>query len=101
MSLSKLLRQKRVVANVVARNNAKSELLRIAGELKKEGFNYLVFSDSCLHLQRTAKGIQDVIYLELTNNKVFFSKYRYGRETKLRIKRAFLRHAHTTISTIA
>lgn len=98
MELSNILKQKKVVAKILATENAKIELLSVAKELKKEGYGYLLFSDNCLHLAKENNGVQDVIYLEVFNQKLWLSKYRYGKETKVRIVRSFSRHKHTTAS---
>lgn len=98
MNLSKILKKKSVVSQILTRKNAKSEMLRVAKELNTNGYEYLIFSDNCLELAKNDKGFQNVIYLEIFNNSLYLSKYRYGKETKLRIARIFSKHKHTTIS---
>lgn len=98
MELSNILKKKSVVSKVLTRENAKSEMLRVAKELKEKGYEYLIFSDNCLELAKNNNGVQDVIYLEVFNNSLYLSKYRYGKETKLRIVRIFSKHKHTTAS---
>lgn len=100
MKFESILKKKNIISKVLARENARLEMLRVAKKLKENGYIYLIFSDNVLHLARYEKNHQDVIDLEVFNNSLYISKYRYGKETKLRIIKIFSNHKHTTASRL-
>lgn len=92
MMLEKILRAKKIVCTKISEHNIKKEMLGLAKSLKEKGFKYILFCDNCLFLENIQGGWQDVVYLELSSNKLFLSKYRYKKG--YRMVRIFERHRH-------
>lgn len=63
-------------------------------KIKEHGFEYILFSDGCLFLEKKHDNYQEVIFLDTMNGKLFLSKYRYNNEKMIRI---FENHKHKAV----